>query len=101
MTSTPLTADITITHPLGLHLRVGKEMVHVTNQFRAAITAENTSRTSPVVDAKSILQLMQLQARQGHVLRVHADGPDAAEALRALRNLFEPAVDPGTLQTGL
>jgi phosphotransferase system HPr (HPr) family protein len=90
-----------ITHPLGLHLRVGKEMVHVTNQYRAAITAENMTRTSPIVDAKSILQLMQLQARQGHVLRVCAEGPDAAEALHALRILFDSAVGPGAVSSGL
>jgi phosphotransferase system HPr-like phosphotransfer protein len=37
---------------------------------------------------KSILQLMQLQARQGHVLLLQAAGPDAADALNALSVLF-------------
>lgn len=86
-------ADITITHPLGLHLRVGRQIVQVANQFRSAITAENITRASPIVDAKSILQLMQLQARQGHVVRVCADGPDAEAAVHALRRIFDPG-DP-------
>jgi phosphotransferase system HPr (HPr) family protein len=86
----PLSTDCTITHPLGLHLRVGKDLVTVANQFRASITAQNLSRPSPVVDAKSILQLMQLQARQGHTVRLSAEGPDAHEALMALCRLFDP-----------
>ena len=54
---------VTIRHPLGLHLRKSKDVVQVASRYTAAITAQNLSRESPVVDAKSILQLMQLQAR--------------------------------------
>ena len=85
-----VSAIVTVTHPLGIHLRVGKDLVHIANRFNSTITAQNMSRLSPVVDAKSILQIMQLQARQGHVVRVSADGPDAQEALLALCRLFEP-----------
>ena len=88
MTSEPVTMSITILDPLGLHLRVGKDLVKVANQYRATITAENLSRTSPVVDVKSILQLMQLQARQGHTLRLAAAGPDAQAALDAVAQVF-------------
>jgi phosphotransferase system HPr (HPr) family protein len=88
MSSQPLSTDCTISHPLGLHLRVGKDLVTLANQFRATITAQNLTRSSPVVDAKSILQLMQLQARQGHTVRLSAQGPDAHEALDALCRLF-------------
>lgn len=76
--------QLTITDPLGLHLRVGKELVIVANRFEASITAQNLSRSSPVVDVKSILQLMQLQARQGHVLELAAAGPDAPAAMLAI-----------------
>jgi phosphotransferase system HPr-like phosphotransfer protein len=39
--------------------------------------------------------LMQLQARQGHVLQLQAAGPDAAAALVALCTLFHnPASQP-------
>jgi phosphotransferase system HPr (HPr) family protein len=37
---------------------------------------------------KSILQLMQLQARQGHSLQLAATGPDADAAIEALCSLF-------------
>lgn len=80
--------QLTITDPLGLHLRVGKELVTVANRFEAVITAQNLSRRSPVVDVKSILQVMQLQARQGHVLELCASGPDAPAALAEVCRLL-------------
>ena len=63
------TIDVKVTNPMGLHLRTGKEVVQVANQFDAEISAQNLTRESPVVNLKSILQIMQLQARQGHILR--------------------------------
>lgn len=88
MTMEPVITSITIVDPLGLHLRVGKDLVKVANRFHATITAENLSRPSPVVNVKSILQLMQLQARQGHTLRLSAEGPDAQAALKAVTEVF-------------
>lgn len=83
------TTTITVNHPLGLHLRKGKDVVQTASRFDAEITAQNLSRQSPTVDAKSILQLMQIQARQGHVVRLSAIGPDALDALSALSSLFD------------
>ena len=88
MTTESTSTRITISDPLGLHLRVGKDLVQIANQYRSTITAENLSRPSPIVDVKSILQLMQLQARQGHTLRLAAAGPDAQEAIAAVAQLF-------------
>lgn len=88
-------ATVTVTDPQGLHLRTSKDVVRVANQFLSEITAQNLSRSSGPVDMKSILQLMQLQARQGHILQIHADGPDAVDALAALSALFRsPAPRP-------
>ncbi len=85
MQTDSVSTNLTVTDPLGLHLRVGKDLVTIANKYRADITAQNLSRPSPVVNVKSILQLMQLQARQGHTLRLSAAGPDAQEALTALQ----------------
>ncbi len=82
------TVKVTVQDPLGLHLRTGKDVVRIASQFEANITAENLSRTSATVDVKSILQLMQLQARKGHILLFYAEGPDAHAALNALSQLF-------------
>jgi phosphocarrier protein FPr len=72
-------------------MRIGKDVVQVAGRFQATITAQNLTRPSPVVDARSILQLMQLQARQGHRIQVAATGPDAHDAVDALRLLLESA----------
>ncbi len=82
------TLDVTVSNPMGLHLRTGKEVVQVANRFDAEISAQNLTRESPIVDLKSILQIMQLQARQGHILRLQASGQDAAAAIAALAILF-------------
>lgn len=79
---------VTVRNPLGLHLRSGRDVVRIASQFQAHITASNLSRNSAAVDMKSILQVMQLQARQGHDLHLAASGPDAIAALDALRSLF-------------
>jgi phosphotransferase system HPr (HPr) family protein len=95
--SEPRSTTITITHPLGLHLRIGKDVVQVASEYDAQITAQNLTRQSPVVNAKSILQLMQLQARQGHLLQLSAQGPDAERAIDALCSVLAPtpsSVDP-------
>ena len=81
-------ATVTVNDPQGLHLRTSKDVVRVASQYLAEITAQNLSRNSGQVDVKSILQLMQLQARQGHILHLQAAGPDAADALNALCLLF-------------
>ncbi|MCE7987461.1 MAG: HPr family phosphocarrier protein [Caldilinea sp. CFX5] len=75
---------VTITNPAGLHLRTGKDVVQAANQFDATIYAQNLTRQSSFVDVKSILQLMQLQARHGHILLLRAEGPDAQIALHTL-----------------
>lgn len=79
---------VTVSDPRGLHLRSGRDVVRTASQFQAQITASNLSRNSNAVDLKSILQLMQLQARQGHKLQLTASGPDADAAIEALCSLF-------------
>ncbi len=79
---------VTVSDPRGLHLRSGRDVVRIASQFQAEITASNLSRNSNAVDLKSILQLLQLQARQGHSLQLAATGPDADAAIEALCSLF-------------
>ncbi len=90
-------ATVTVNDPQGLHLRTSKDVVRVANQYQAEITAQNLSRSSDRVDVKSILQLMQLQARQGHVLLLQAAGPDATDALEALCVLFSDSATMGMI----
>jgi phosphotransferase system HPr (HPr) family protein len=89
MTTAPLTTTVTIVHPQGVHLRVGKDLAFVANRFHADTTARNITLSTPPVDLKSILQIMRLQARTGHIVQLSADGPDAEDAIAALRNVLE------------
>ena len=84
----PQCAVVTVSDPRGLHLRSGRDVVRIASQFQAQITASNLSSNSNAVDLKSILQLLQLQARQGHSLQLVASGPDADAAIEALCSLF-------------
>lgn len=86
--SSHCSTTVTVSDPMGLHLRTGKDLVQVASRFEAQITAQNLSRDSEKVDVKSILQLMQLQARKDHVLLICANGSDAQDALLALVSLF-------------
>lgn len=79
---------VTLAHPLGLHLRRSRDVVHVASQFEASITIQNLSLETAGANARSILQLMQLQARQGHQLSICAEGPDAEKALNAVQQLL-------------
>jgi phosphotransferase system HPr (HPr) family protein len=89
MKTAPLTISVTIVHPQGIHLRVGKDLAYVANRFESTATARNLTLSTPAVDLKSILQIMRLQARIGHVIQLTTDGPDAEEAIAALRTVLE------------
>jgi phosphotransferase system HPr (HPr) family protein len=81
---------LTISHPAGLHLRPAALFVRTANRFTSQITLKNLAREgSADVDAKSMLGVMQAAVSQGHQVRVHAEGPDAADAVTALAGLVE------------
>ena len=62
------------------------QFVETANRFTSKIEVSNGSL---VVDAKSIMSVMRLAATKGTVLRIVADGEDAAGAVDALAELVE------------
>jgi phosphocarrier protein FPr len=80
---------VTVRQPEGIHLRAGKDVVTLAAGYEAELEARNLSRPSPTVSLKSILALMQLQAREGHELLLRAHGADAPAALEAMRQLLD------------
>ncbi len=58
-------------------------------QFASRVTLENLDRSSPAVDAKSLIMVLAKGVDHGHRIRITADGPDADAALRALREIVE------------
>lgn len=70
----------------GLHMRPAMQFVDVASRFECDISVSNNENT---VDGKSIMQMSMLAASCGTRLKIKAEGPDAQEALNALRELVE------------
>ncbi len=79
------TRDIVVPCDHGVHLRVAARIVTQAREFRSRIWIE---RGVAQADAKSILSLLDLAARQGTPLIVRAKGPDAADAVQSIAELF-------------
>ena len=78
-------AEETLVNPDGLHSRPAAAIVRAVSTFEAKVTiADLTTGTGPVA-ANSLVGLMSLGSRTGDVIRISATGPQAAEAVEALR----------------
>jgi phosphotransferase system HPr (HPr) family protein len=78
--------SFTISNKLGLHARAAAKLVQITNQFQSRIRLLKNGQEA---DAKSILGILTLSCPQGTQIEVHAEGEDAAEAVKALALLIE------------
>lgn len=78
--------SFTIANKLGLHARAAAKLVQITNQFQSRIRLLKNGQEA---DAKSILGILTLSCPQGTQIEVHAEGEDAAEAVKALALLIE------------
>jgi phosphoenolpyruvate-protein phosphotransferase/dihydroxyacetone kinase phosphotransfer subunit len=75
---------VTLVNPLGLHARPAAQLVRLARRFQARPVIENTTRPAGPVEAGGISAVLGLGARQGHVLRLRARGPDAHMAVESL-----------------
>lgn len=79
-------AELEIRNAEGLHMRPAMQFVDIANRFDSDITV---SRGQTHIDGKSIMQISMLAATCGTKLRIKAEGPDARQAVEALRELVE------------
>jgi len=79
-------ATLEIKNRLGLHARAAVMLVQTANRFDADVTVEKDGQ---VVNGRSIMGVMMLAAEQGSQIDVRASGPQAREALDAIRALVE------------
>jgi len=77
--------EVAVVNKFGLHARPAMQLVDTASKFDSEITVSNGETE---MDAKSIMSVMQLAATQGTVLRLKANGEDAAPALEALEALI-------------
>jgi phosphocarrier protein HPr len=83
-------AQVVIENRMGLHVRPATRMADAAMRFQSAITVVKDGCS---VDAKSPLELLTLAAARGTVLTLRAEGPDAEQALEALRALVAARFD--------
>ncbi len=88
--------ELPVLNPSGLHARPATVFVETATAFRSRITIENLDRATRAVDAKSILFLLTIGVLRGHRVRITAEGPDADEALAALRDVVEAGLGEPT-----
>ncbi len=76
---------IPITNPLGLHARACARIVQIASKFRANVWLQVKGKRA---SARSIVAVMLLTASVGATVRIEVDGPDEAQAMKAIAALF-------------
>ena len=79
-------ANLEIKNRLGLHARAAALLVQTAGRFDAEVTV---AKDGQVVNGRSIMGVMMLAAEQGSRIEVATTGPQAIEALAAIRELVE------------
>ena len=89
-----LSREVTVTNVNGLHLRPAALIVEEASKWQSEVQLRRGVRVggSPeeiVVSAKSIISVVSLESPCGTRIIIDVAGPDAADALDALVDLFE------------
>lgn len=79
-----------VQNQMGIHARPAAMIVRVTNRFKSEVFFEKDDEQ---VNGKSIMGLMMLAAGKDSEIKTLASGPDAAECLDALEDLFASKFD--------
>ena len=85
-----ITRELTLLNKYGMHVRPAGLFAKVASRFDADIEVEKDGN---VVSGKSIMALMTLEAVNGTVLKVTADGPQAKDVLDDLEGLVSRKFD--------
>lgn len=87
--------EVTVVNPVGLHSRPASLVVKAATGFDAVPTITDVTTGKGPARADSMIALLALGATQGHLLRVRAEGPDAAAAVDAIADLVEDGFGEG------
>ena len=81
---------VTITDPMGLHLRPAGKLCEEAVRFQSRITLEYSREgTHCTANAKSVLSILAACIGRGKVISVCCDGPDEEEAAGEILRLFD------------
>lgn len=75
----------TITAPTGIHVRVAGALLREVRRFESTVTIHMGTAS---IDARRPMDLSALNVRQGDPVTVTVEGPDEAEAARAVEQFF-------------
>ena len=81
--------DVVVINARGLHARPAMQFVDVANAFQSQVTVSRGGPDPVEADGKSVMQMITLEATQGTVLHLKAEGDDAEAAVNKLVELFE------------
>ena len=85
-------ASVVIRHDVGLHARPSVKLTKLAKGFASTIEIAGAP-DGPWVDAKSIVKVMAMKAKQDSTLYLRARGGDADIAVAALMSLVEHDFD--------
>ena len=85
-------ATLEIRNKLGLHARAAKLFVETVTRYDAEV---NITKDGQTVSGTSIMGIMMLAAEQGSQIDVTTSGPQAGEALEAIRELLDSRFNEG------
>ena len=77
--------EVEIINKLGLHARASAKLTQLAAQYQSEVWLSRNGRR---VNAKSIRGVMMLAAAKGSRVAVETEGPDEAEAMKALLGLI-------------
>ena len=75
---------VVISNKTGIHARPASVFVQTAAKFKSKVKVSAKGKT---VDAKSILMIMSMGLVKGTEITIVADGPDEADAAKALKDL--------------
>lgn len=87
-----LEQSLVVSNRLGLHARASAKLVQLAQKYQSTLHLISRERE---VNAQSIMGVMMLAAGIGTPLTIRATGPDEAQALAAVVDLFERKFDEG------
>jgi phosphocarrier protein len=90
--SETVNGSVVITHDVGLHARPSVKLTKLAKGFASTLEIAGAAE-GPWIDAKSIVKVMAMKARQHSTLFVRAAGADAQAAVEAVVSLVRRDFD--------
>ena len=84
--------EVTVSWKLGMHIRPATGIVKLLQQFSSEVTLTKNGNSC---NAKSVIQLITLEARAGDKLSLWTKGVDCRQAAKAVKDFFIQYEDQG------